>query len=226
MSEPRGAFRLIQADVVEFDAAWELQRELADSVRGGAPPVLFLLQHPPVFTLGRHADRANLLAPGDIPVKAIDRGGDVTYHGPGQLVAYPILSLRERRIGLRDHVRNLERAAAETVSEYGPAAAPREKCVGVWTARGKIASLGVRVARGVTMHGLALNVCPDLAPFGRINPCGVPGGAVTSISDEIGRRVTVEEVAGRFVPRFARAFRFSSWIAAPRPAVPEIPIRP
>jgi lipoyl(octanoyl) transferase len=215
MSEPRGAFRLIRADLVEFDAAWEIQRELADSVRGGAPPALLLLQHPPVFTLGRHADRANLLAPGDIPVKAIDRGGDVTYHGPGQLVAYPILSLRERRIGFREHMRSLERAAAETVSDFGGAPIRREGCVGVWTARGKIASLGVRVARGVTMHGLALNVDPDLAPFGRINPCGVPGDAVTSLSAELGRRVSVEEAAERFVPRFAKAFRFESWREEP-----------
>ncbi|HEY3227362.1 MAG TPA: lipoyl(octanoyl) transferase LipB [Planctomycetota bacterium] len=213
--KPWGACRVIRAGLVDFDAAWEFQRELADAVRSGAPPVLLLLEHPPVFTLGRNADAANLLAPGEIPVKRIDRGGDVTYHGPGQLVAYPILNLRERRLGVRDHVRALERAIAAVLKEYGIAPSLRDDCVGVWTRRGKIASLGVRVAGGVSLHGAALNVNADLAPFARINPCGVPRGAVTSISEETGRRVEVGEVADRLVPKFAEAFRFESWKAEP-----------
>jgi lipoyl(octanoyl) transferase len=180
--KPWGAFRIIRAGLVDFDAAWEFQRELADAVRSGAPPVLLLLEHPPVFTLGRNADAANLLAPGEIPVKRIDRGGDVTYHGPGQLLAYPILSLRERRLGVRDHVQALERAIMAVLQEYAIEASVRDGCVGVWTGRGKIASIGVRVAGGVSLHGAALNVNDDLAPFARINPCGVPRGAVTSLS--------------------------------------------
>jgi len=204
-----GAFRLINAGRVAFDDAWEWQRRLAADVRAGSDPVLLLLEHPPVFTLGRNADDSNLLNPGDIPVRRIDRGGDVTWHGPGQLVAYPILSLRERRLGVRGHVEALERAIVGVAADFGVSAAPREGCVGVWTARGKLASIGIRVAGGVTMHGAALNVDPDLATFARINPCGVKGGAVTSLAAEAGRRVTLGDAAERFIPRFAESFRFA-----------------
>jgi lipoyl(octanoyl) transferase len=204
-----GAFRLIQGGRVEFDVAWERQRKFADDVRAGAEAVLFLVEHPPVFTLGKHADEANLLNPGNIPVRRIDRGGDVTWHGPGQLVAYPILSLRERRLGVRGHVEALERAIVGVAADFGVTAAPREGCVGVWTAKGKLASIGVRIASGVTMHGAAFNVDPDLSSFALINPCGVKGGAVTSLAAEAGRGVALEEAAEKFVPRFAESFRFA-----------------
>jgi len=203
-----GTFRLIRPGRVDFDAAWKEQRRLADEVRAGADAVLLLVEHPAVFTLGKHADEANLLNPGNIPVRRIDRGGDVTWHGPGQLVAYPILSLRERRLGVRGHVEALERAIVGVASDFGVAAAPRAGCVGVWTEKGKLASIGVRVAAGVTMHGAALNVDPDLSSFALINPCGVKGGAVTSIAAEAGRRVTLDDAAGKFADRFAEEFRF------------------
>jgi lipoyl(octanoyl) transferase len=209
--KPWGSFRLVHAGRLEFGEAWELQRSLAAEVRGGAPPVLFLLEHPPVFTLGRNADPSNLLNPGDIPVRRIDRGGDVTWHGPGQLIAYPILALRERRLGVRGHVEALERAIVGTAADFGVAAAPRDGCVGVWTARGKLASIGIRVAGGVTLHGAALNADPDLASFARINPCGVKAATVTSLALESGRKISLDDVAERFVPRFADSFRFSTW---------------
>src|SRR6266850_6823987 len=120
-----GSYRLIRAGRVAFDDAWERQRRLAEEVRAGADAVLLLLEHPPVFTLGKHADEANLLNPGNIPVRRIDRGGDVTWHGPGQLVAYPILSLRERRLGVRGHVEALERAIVGVAADFGVTAAPR-----------------------------------------------------------------------------------------------------
>jgi lipoyl(octanoyl) transferase len=126
-----GAFRLVNAGRVAFDDAWERQRRYAEEVRGGAEPVLLLLEHPPVFTLGKNADESNLLNPGKIPVRRIDRGGDVTWHGPGQLVAYPILSLRERRLGVRGHVEALERAIVEVAADFGVTAAPKAGCVGV-----------------------------------------------------------------------------------------------
>ncbi|HEU4339471.1 MAG TPA: lipoyl(octanoyl) transferase LipB [Planctomycetota bacterium] len=204
-----GDFRVIRPGRVAFDEAWDLQRKLADEVRAGGLPALILLEHPPVFTLGKNADLANLLNAGDIPVRRIDRGGDVTWHGPGQLVAYPILSLRERKLGVRGHVEALERTIVEVAATYGVQAAPKPGCVGVWTAKGKIASIGIRVASGVTQHGAALNVDPDLASFARINPCGVKGGAVTSIAAEAGRRITVDEAAERFIPHFTAAFRFA-----------------
>lgn len=214
--KPWNSFRLVRAGRIAFDEAWEIQRGLAADVRAGGPPVLFLLEHPPVFTLGRHADESNLLNPGDIPVRRIDRGGDVTWHGPGQLIAYPILSLRERRIGVRGHVEALERAIVATAADFGVTAAPREKCVGVWTAKGKLASIGIRVAGGVTMHGAALNVSPDLASFARINPCGVKAAPVTSLALESGRTPSLDDAAEKFVSRFAESFRFAAWDAGVR----------
>ena len=185
--------------LVDFDAAWELQRSLVPQVtpdRG----FLLLLEHPPVFTLGRNGDPANVLDPHGIPVRKIDRGGDVTYHGPGQLVGYPILDVR--RLGVKRYVRSLEASLLRLLKDLGVAARRKPGCVGLWTARGKIASIGVRVARGTSMHGFALNVSNDLAPFGFINPCGVPKGAVTSVALELGRAVTVGQAAGRFRLRF------------------------
>ena len=204
-----GGFRLIRAGRVPFDEAWERQRRLADEVRAGAEAALYLVEHPPVFTLGKHADESNLLNTGGIPVRRIDRGGDVTWHGPGQLVAYPILALRERRIGVRGHVEALEQAIVATAAGFGVTAAPKAQCVGVWTAGGKLASIGIRVAAGVTMHGAAFNVDPDLASFALINPCGVKGGAVTSLAAETGRSVALGEAIEIFIPRFQDAFRFA-----------------
>jgi lipoyl(octanoyl) transferase len=172
---------------IDFDPAWDLQRRLALEVtpeRG----FLLLLEHSPVFTLGKNGNAANLLSPGDIPVRRIDRGGDVTYHGPGQLVGYPLLDVR--RLGIRRLVESLEASIVDLLAALGVPAAPRPGCVGVWASRGKIASLGIRVGS-------------DLAPFSRINPCGVPGCAMSSVSLELGREVPVEEAAGRFRLRFA-----------------------
>lgn len=185
--------------LMAFDAAWDLQRRLAGEVtphRG----FLLLLEHPPVFTLGRNADPRNVLDPGGIPVRRIDRGGDVTYHGPGQLVGYPLVDIR--RLGVRSFVRSLEESILELLDGFRIPASRRKGIVGVWASRGKIASIGVRVSRGVSMHGFALNVCNDLEPFLRIHPCGQPGCAMTSMSLELGRPVTVGEVADRFRLRF------------------------
>lgn len=207
---PWGAFRVLRPGLVPFDEAWDLQRSLAAEVRAGAPPVLVLLEHPAVFTLGKHADASNLLNPGDIPVRRIDRGGDVTWHGPGQLIAYPILSLRERKLGVRTFVEALEGAIVDLAAELGVDAAPKPGCVGVWTKQGKLASIGIRVANGVTMHGAALNVNPDFGDFARINPCGVKGGVVTSLSAEAGRAIALDDAIERFVPRFQARFRFDA----------------
>jgi lipoyl(octanoyl) transferase len=186
--------------LVDFDDAWTLQRELAARVtpeRG----FLLLLQHPPVITLGRNGDPANVLDPHGIPVRRIDRGGDATYHGPGQLVGYPIVDIR--RLGVRRFVRSLEDSIVRVLKGLGVEGGRRDRCVGVWAAGGKIASIGVRVTRGVSMHGFALNVSNDLAPFSYIHPCGVPDCAMTSVSRELGREVAVDEAAGRFRLRFA-----------------------
>jgi len=208
------AFRLMRGDIVEFQAAWRLQREIAEAVRDGAPPVLLLLQHAPVITLGKRADESNILDAGPVPVVRIDRGGDVTWHGPGQLMIYPILRLRDRQLGVRTLVRRLEESIVATLAHFGIASRFRDDCVGVWTGRGKIASLGLRVARGVSMHGAALNVCNDPAAFASINPCGVPGCEIATVSAELGRRIGVDEVVEAFVPRFSATFSFDRWMDA------------
>jgi lipoyl(octanoyl) transferase len=179
---------------VEFDAAWGLQREIASR----REEVVLLLEHPAVYTIGKNGDARNVVDAGGIPVKRIDRGGDVTYHGPGQLVGYPILDLRRRRRGAREHVEGIERAIVGALGELGIEAFLKEGCVGVWTARGKVASLGIRVAGGMSMHGFALNVSNDLEPFRRIHPCGVPACAMTSVLAERGRAPGLEE-AGALV---------------------------
>ncbi len=181
--------------LVDFDAAWALQRELEGSAARGRG-VLLLLEHPPVFTLGRNADERNVLDAGGVPVRRIDRGGDVTWHGPGQLVGYPVVDVR--RIGVKRFVRALEEALIAAIAGFGVPGWRREKTAGVWASGGKIASIGLRVRRGISTHGFALNVSNDLAPFRRIHPCGDPGCAMTSLSIEAGRAVTVDEVSERF----------------------------
>lgn len=188
--------------LVDYDAAWALQRELAERT---TPDVgfLLLLEHPPVITLGRNGNPANVLAAGDVPVKRVDRGGDVTWHGPGQLVGYPILDVR--RWGAKRFVRGLERSVVDLCRGLGVKAWTKPACVGVWASGGKIASIGVRIARGISMHGFALNVGSDLSGFDRIHPCGAAGCAMTSVSRERGRETAVEEAAGRFRLRIGRA---------------------
>jgi lipoyl(octanoyl) transferase len=186
--------------LIDYRAAWDLQRALARDVtpdRG----FLLLLEHPPVFTLGRNGKASNVLNPGDIPVVRVDRGGDVTYHGPGQLVGYPLIDVR--RLGVRRFVTGLEASLVDCLASMGVAARRRDGCVGVWASKGKIASLGVRVSRGVSTHGFALNVSNDLEPFGRIHPCGQPGCAVTSVSAERGGPATTSEAADLFRLRFS-----------------------
>ncbi len=145
------------------------------------PDELWLLQHPPVYTLGLNASAAHLLSAGPIPVVQTDRGGQVTYHGPGQLVVYPLLDLQRSGLGVRQVVSALEDAVVELVATHGILASARREAPGVYVDGAKLASIGLRVRRGCTYHGLALNVAPDLAPFAGINPCGYPGLAVTSL---------------------------------------------
>lgn len=155
---------------------------------------LWLVEHPPIFTLGLNAKREHLLAPGDIPVINIDRGGQVTYHGPGQLVAYLLLDLRRRKLGIRPLVEHIERALVNLLNEYHIESHARRDAPGVYVGDKKIAALGLRVRRGCSYHGLALNVNMDLEPFQRINPCGYQGLEVTQLAD-LGGPTTVNTPA-------------------------------
>jgi lipoyl(octanoyl) transferase len=162
-------------------------QEFTDSRDPSTEDELWLLQHPPVFTQGQAGKAEHLLMPGDIPVVQSDRGGQVTYHGPGQWVVYLLIDLRRRRLGVRDLVDLIEQSVVAVLADLGIPSAPRRDAPGVYVDGAKIASLGLRVRRGCSFHGLALNVDMDLEPFSRINPCGFEGLAVTSVRRCLGR---------------------------------------
>ena len=166
----------------EYLPTWQAMRDFTDRRDESTPSELWVVEHPPVFTQGQAGKAEHLLGTGDIPVVQTDRGGQVTYHGPGQLVIYLLISLREAGVGIRGLVSIMETAIIELLAAQGVEAAARTDAPGVYVAGRKIASLGLRVRRGCTYHGLALNVSNDLEPFQRINPCGHAGLEVTSTS--------------------------------------------
>jgi lipoyl(octanoyl) transferase len=168
------------------------------------PDQLWLVEHPPVFTQGQAGKAEHLLFPGEIPVVQTDRGGQVTYHGPGQLVAYPLLDLKRLKIGVRDLVTYIEETIIATLAHYQIESLAKPDAPGVYVDGKKIASLGLRVRRGCSFHGLALNVDMDLSPFLQINPCGYEGLAMTQIKDLIPNPPSLDEVQQQLVREFAR----------------------
>ena len=185
---------------VEYVPTWQAMQRQVDASGPTTVDEIWFLEHPPVFTLGMNARPEHLLAPGDIPVVNIDRGGQVTYHGPGQLVVYPLLDLPRLKLGVRDLVIAIERAIADTVAEWGIAAAGRRDAPGVYVDGRKLASIGLRIRRGRSYHGLALNVAMDLEPFRRINPCGYAGLTMTQLVD-LGGPAELRTVAASLAPR-------------------------
>jgi lipoate-protein ligase B len=188
--------RLLDLGVRDYQEAWALQLELvARRQRGEIEDALILVEHPPVITLGRaRAARGNVVSAGEVPVVEIERGGDVTYHGPGQLVAYPILALDEGERDLHKLLRNLEEAIILAARDLGVGGAGREPGkTGVWVNGRKLASIGIACRRWVTFHGVALNCSTDLAQFTRINPCGFDASVMTSLTVLAGRLVSIDE---------------------------------
>ncbi|MBA2778713.1 lipoyl(octanoyl) transferase LipB [Billgrantia kenyensis] len=173
---------------------WQAMRDLTDTRDASTPDQFWLVEHEPVFTQGQAGKPEHLLMPGDIPVVQTDRGGQVTYHGPGQVVLYPLLDVRRNRLGVRDLVSALEHAVIAVLADYGVKARARPDAPGVYVGEAKIASLGLRIRRGSSYHGVALNVDADLAPFQRINPCGYAGMAMTRLADLVETPPGVEEV--------------------------------
>lgn len=169
--------------LVDYEPTWRAMQRFTDERGPQTPDEIWLLEHPPVFTLGMNASRDHVLAPGDIPVVQIDRGGQVTYHGPGQLVVYPLVDLRRAGLGVRDIVTALERSVIDYAAELGIKAECRRHAPGVYVDGRKLASVGIRVRRGASYHGIALNVGMDLEPFHRINPCGYAGLEMTRLAD-------------------------------------------
>jgi len=191
---------LLRHGLVDYQEAWDLQRKIhAEVASGSRPNSLLLLEHPSVYTAGRRTDDAERPTDGT-PVIDVDRGGRITWHGPGQLVGYPIVKL-QNPTELVGFVRELESALISVCADFGITAVRVDGRSGVWIqdSRGdrKIAAIGIRVAKGVTMHGFALNVIPDLAAFGQIVPCGIADADVTSLEIELGRTITIDEVAPR-----------------------------
>src|SRR6185437_8851301 len=186
---------------------WQAMRAFTDARDADTPDELWLLEHDPVFTLGQAGKLEHVLAPGDIPVIPVDRGGQVTYHGPGQIVAYPLLDLRRVGIGVRDLVCRIEQAIVDTLAHWNIQAVRREGAPGVYVADAKVAALGLRVRRGCSFHGLAFNVNMNLEPFHRINPCGYKGLAVTQVLD-LGGPSRLAEVEDALVEEFCRQFGF------------------
>ena len=205
------SLEVIQAGKVPYGEALEWQRELAEDRIAGRLPhdVLLLLEHPPVVTLGRNSHAAHLLRPAGIEVFNVERGGDVTYHGPGQLVGYPILDLSAYRKDLHWYLRTLEQALIEALGLLDIAAERNPGLTGVWTRGRKIASIGIHVKQWVTWHGFALNVTTDLSDFERIVPCGIPDVVMTSVEKERGagsREQVWQESVEAVVQGFERAF--------------------
>lgn len=211
---------IIDAGLVEYGEMLERQRELFRSMverkKSGLPienETLFLVEHNPVLTLGKHAHESNLLLPEEIlaakgvDVYRIERGGDVTFHGPGQLVAYPLIDLEAHRLGVKDYVDIIEETVIRTIADHGIKGERVAGASGVWIGKGtpgerKICALGVKCSRYVTMHGLALNVNTDLSYFNLINPCGFTDKGVTSMARELGHEVDMQEVKSRLAHHF------------------------
>ena len=198
-----------------YAPVWRAMQAFTDARTAETADELWIVEHAPVFTLGQAGKWEHVLMPGDIPVIPVDRGGQVTYHGPGQIVAYPLLDLRRLGIGVREYVNRIEQAVIDTLAEWNIIAGRRDGAPGVYVEGAKIAALGIRVRRGCTFHGLAFNVDMDLEPFRRINPCGFQGLQVTQVLDLGGpsRLVDVEAV---LVAELARQFGSS---AQPAPSL-------
>ena len=166
-----------------YEPVWRAMQRFTDARTEATPDELWLVEHDPVFTLGQAGKPEHVLAAGDIPVVQVDRGGQVTYHGPGQIVAYPLLDLRRLKLGVREYVCRIEQAVIDTLGEWNIEGRRREGAPGVYVNGAKVAALGIRVRRGCCFHGLAFNIAMDLEPFHRINPCGYAGLEVVAMDD-------------------------------------------
>ena len=176
--------KLRKLGLVAYEPTWRAMQAFNSTRDEGTEDQLWLVEHPPVFTLGLAGRPEHVLDPGDVPIVKTDRGGQVTYHGPGQAVIYTLLDLRRMRVGPKELVRRIEQAVIETLGSYGVEGARRAGMPGVYVRDAKIAAIGLRIARGAAYHGVALNADMDLAPFARIDPCGYPGLASTRLADE------------------------------------------
>ena len=192
----------------DYEPLWRRMQAFTNARDGDTADELWFTEHPPVFTLGVNAGREHLLAPGNIPVVQIDRGGEVTYHGPGQLMIYPLVDLRRRRLGVRGLVTALEDSIVALLAEHDIEARAKKDAPGVYVDNAKVASVGLRIRRGSSFHGMALNVDVDLEPFSRINPCGFEDLEMTDLK-RLGIDATLTEVSGKLLPKLVARMRVS-----------------
>ncbi len=195
--------------LLPYEPTWREMQRFTDERSADTGDEIWFLEHPPVFTLGMNAAPEHVLDAGEIPVVKIDRGGQVTYHGPGQLVVYPLIDVRRHPLGVRELVTALEGGVIDYLGGIGVEALARRDAPGVYVQGRKLASVGLRIRRGASYHGLALNVSADLAPFQRINPCGFRGLEVTRLAD-LGGPSDVTEVAHALAPHLLRRLRYSA----------------
>jgi len=203
---------------IAYDKAWDMQKEVFEKrVKNEIEDQFFLLEHPHTYTLGKTANRANLvgtkefLEKNGISVFDIDRGGDITYHGPGQIVGYPIIDLKNWKQDTHIYLRSLEEVIIRTCTDYQLQTERNEKFTGVWIEDRKIAAIGIKVSRWVTMHGFAFNINTDLSMFDGIIPCGIKEKDVTSLSKELGREVDIQEVKQKLVQHFQNVFGYTNY---------------
>jgi lipoyl(octanoyl) transferase len=192
-----------QLGLTDYQSAWHEMQAFTDTRSAKTPDEIWFLQHPPVFTLGRNGKPEYLHNTGDIPVISVDRGGQVTYHGPGQLIVYPLLNIKRRELGVQSLVRILEQSVIDMLSDYSLDAQRREKAPGVYVNDRKLAALGLRIRKGCSFHGLSLNVDMDLSPFSMIDPCGYSGLEVTQLKD-LGIAASMETISKQFQTHFQR----------------------
>lgn len=211
------SFNYCNLGITDYKEAWDLQRLIFNQVVSGeSTDTLILLEHPHTYTLGKVADKKNLiqskeyLGRNNISVYEIDRGGDITYHGPGQIVGYPIIKLEDWQKDTHKYLRALEEVIILTCKNYNLDAIRNQKYTGVWIGNKKIAAIGIKVSRWVTMHGFAFNVNTDLSLFNGIIPCGIKDKEVTSLTKELGREVDISEVKTLLLENFKLVFNYDS----------------
>ena len=198
----------------DYVPLWHAMQRFTDTRGNSTSDEIWFTEHPPIFTMGLNASEEHLLAPGDIPVVQIDRGGQVTFHGPGQLMIYPLLDLRRRNIGVRTLVTALEQSVVDLADQFGIAAASRADAPGVYVDGDKLASVGLRIRRGCSFHGMALNVDIDLEPFSRINPCGYAELKMTDFT-RLGADLDLNATWSLLLPHFLHHLRIDETIATP-----------
>ena len=214
MAVAQQTLEVCELGLQDYARSWQAMIDFTNQRTPDSLDQLWLVEHPPVFTQGQAGKAEHLLFPGDIPVVQSDRGGQVTYHGPGQLVAYPLLDLRRLKMGVRELVTAIEQTLVATLAHFDIDAFAKADAPGVYVHNqgrvDKIASLGLRVRRGCSFHGLALNVAMDLAPFARINPCGYQGLAMTQMADLLAQPPNLAEVQAQLVLQFARKLGYET----------------